>query len=88
MILHEKIPLSHEGNEYEIRVYYDDRIINVVAFQNNYPVNGFRHQIKLPKKCNIKATLEKGIANGLITTTKEDIVQKRWEGIKGLIEIN
>ena len=88
MILYKKIPLKTEENDYEIRVYYDDRVINVVAFKNNYPVSGFRHQIKLPKKCNIKATLDKGIANGLIAVTKEDILQKRWDGIKGLIEIN
>ena len=87
MILHEKIPVSNQEKDFEIRVYYNDQMINVVAFQDNHPLNGFRHQIKLPKKCDVRATLENGVAGSLIAIAKEDILENRWEEIRGLIEV-
>ena len=58
MILFKKIPFTFEEKDYEIRVYYNYAIINVVIFQNNYPANGFRHQIKISKKLSVKEFLE------------------------------
>jgi hypothetical protein len=47
MRLFKKIPITFEGKDYEIRVLYEDTTISVIAFLNNYPANGYRHQILL-----------------------------------------
>ena len=47
MRLFRKELLTFEKKTYEIRVYYSDTIINVVTFLNNFPANGFRHQLWL-----------------------------------------
>ena len=77
--------MTFEGVGYEIRVLYDDHTINVVAFRDNYPVNGFRHQIKIPDKCHVKTVLENGAANELVEISKNDVIQKRWEGLSNII---
>ena len=79
MKLYEKIPVKFEGNDYEIRVLYDDTTINVVAFLNNHPANGFRHQIQFPKKFNGEDVVEKDEVKELVELSKNDIIQKRWE---------
>lgn len=79
MILYKKIPFSFEEKEYEIRVYYDDELINVVAFHNNYPANGFRHQIKVSKKLSMNELLEKDVINELVEMSQRDISERRWE---------
>ena len=53
MELFDSIPYTFEKIDFEIRIYYDDVTINVVAFLNGYPANGYRYQVKIPKKyCN------------------------------------
>lgn len=79
MKLFKKIPISIEEKDYEIMVLYNDTVINVVAFLDNHPANGYRHQIKLPNKCNVLEVLEQNIAGKLIEMTKNDIIEKRWE---------
>ena len=79
MILFKKIPFSFEAKDYEIQVFYNDTLINVVAFHNNYPVNGFRHQIKISKKIYRKELLEQDVVEELIEMSKRDIIEKRWE---------
>lgn len=79
MILFEKIPMKFEEKDYEIRVLYDDTIINVVAFLNNYPVNGFRHQIKIPKKFDVKRILKTDAVKELVEMSKNNIIEKRWD---------
>jgi len=86
MNLFKKIPLTFENKDYEIRIYYDDTIINAAAFLNNHPVNGFRHQILIPKNCDAHSILEKGAALELIETCKNDITEKRWEKISEIIQ--
>ncbi len=88
MILFEKIPLRFEETDYQIRVLYDEKTINVVAFHHNYPVNGFRHQIKISGKYDVRAALAKGAAADLVETTKQDIIHHRWEAIKEIISDN
>ena len=85
MILFEKRPMTFEGMEYEIRVLYDNTMINVVAFRDNHPANGFRYQIKIPKKCDAKAILNKGAATELVELSKNDVTNKRWEGLKKIL---
>jgi hypothetical protein len=79
MLLHKKISSSFEKKNYEIRILYDDSTINVVAFLNNYPVNGFRHQIKVPRQCDVKEFLEKEPVQELVELSRKDITEKRWE---------
>ena len=85
MDLYRKYPMTFEGKEYDIRVLYDDKVINVAAFMNNYPANGFRHQIKLPKNCIVEEVLEKGSATDLVEMAKDDIKANRWGKIKTVI---
>ena len=79
MLLHKKVSSMVDNKDYDIRVLYDDRNINVVAFLDNHPVNGFRHQINVPKKLDVKELLEKEPVQELIEMSKADIVEKRWE---------
>lgn len=79
MILFKTFQFSFEEKEYEIRVYYNDELINVVAFYNNYPANGFRHQIKVSKKLSVNALLEKDVINEFVEISKKDILERRWE---------
>jgi hypothetical protein len=79
MELFTNFPFSYEEKEYEIRVYCTDRLINVVAFHNNHPANGFRHQIQVPKKISVNELLEKEVINELVDISKKDISEKRWE---------
>ena len=85
MILFEKRPMTFEGMAYEIRVLYDNDRINVVAFRNNHPANGFRHQIIVPKKCDAKAILDQGAAAELVEMSKNDVIHKRWEGLSKIL---
>lgn len=88
MKLFKKIPMRFEEKGYEIRVLYDDTMINVVAFLNNHPVNGYRHQVKLPKNCNLQGLLEKYPVNELVEISKNDITEKRWEKLSKIIQEN
>ncbi|MBC8400446.1 MAG: hypothetical protein ISR95_07030 [Candidatus Marinimicrobia bacterium] len=88
MKLFKKIPMIFEDKKYEIRILYDSTTINVVAFLNNHPANGYRHQVIIPKKCDIKRVLEKHSVNELVEISKSDISQKYWEKLAKVIEGN
>ncbi len=79
MNLFKTYPITSENKKYEIRVLYDETKINVVAFHNNYPANGFRYQVQIPKKNNTLEILEKDCVSHLVETSKNDIIKKRWE---------
>jgi len=79
MIFYKKVPFSFEEKNYEIRVFYDDKTINIVAFRNNYPANGFRHQIKISKNLSVEEIVNQKVINELIEISKKDIFEKRWE---------
>ena len=79
MKLYEKIPVKFEGKDYEIRVLYDDTTINVVAFLNNHPANGFRHQIQFPKKFDGETIVTSEAVKGLVELSKKDVLEKKWE---------
>ena len=79
MKLHEKIPVNCEGKDFEIRVLYDNTTINVVAFHNNHPANGFRHQIKFQKKLACEEIVKRDAVKELIELSKKEITEKKWE---------
>ncbi|MCP4580920.1 MAG: hypothetical protein GY839_04840 [candidate division Zixibacteria bacterium] len=85
MILHKTIPMEFEEKQYEIRVYHDDISINVVAFRDNRPANGFRHIVRIPKRVDIKQLLDKHRPDELIEACKSDITEKRWETFSKVI---
>ena len=88
MELFQKIPFTFEGKEYEIRILFEERNINVVPFFNNHPANGFRYQIQIPKGVNIQGVLEQNAANDLVDKAKKDITEKRWEKVWKIIQEN
>lgn len=86
MKLFNKTSMTLNDRTYEIRVLYDDRKINVVAFLNNYPANGFRHQIELPKNCDVHRILEHDAVREMIEISKNEIVDQRWEKLAEIIQ--
>ena len=79
MLLYKKVPYSFAERDYEINVFYDDNTINIVAFKNHYPTNGFRHQIKISKNLVMKELLQNKVIDELIEICKRDISEKRWD---------
>jgi hypothetical protein len=79
MILFKSIPFTFEDKDYEIKVFYNDTTINTLVFHNHYPVNGFRHQIKISKKLSVKELLERNVIDEIIEIARKDIFEKRWE---------
>jgi len=77
MELYKKTKFKWNNEIYEIRVLYDDRLINVLAFHNNYPANGFRHQVRLRKNCNVQEILEQDIVDHLVEISKNEIVENK-----------
>ncbi len=88
MLLFRKIPIKCHDTEYEIRILYDDTTINVVAFHNNHPANGYRHQVKLPQKCDVHRLLETYPVPDLVEMSKNDLTEKRWEALSKIIQEN
>jgi len=79
MLLYKKVLYSFAERDYEINVFYDNNTINIVAFKNHYPANGFRHQIKSSKNLVIKEILQQKVIDEFIEICKRDISEKRWE---------
>jgi hypothetical protein len=79
MLLFKSIPFTFENKDYAIKVFYNDTVINILAFHNNYPVNGFRHQIKISKNLSVKELLKRKIMDEIIEIARKDIFEKRWE---------
>ena len=84
MILYKKVSFSFEEKDYDIKVFYDDKTINIVAFRNNYPANGLRHQIKISKSIPIEEILKQEVIDELIEICKKDISEKRWERLTAI----
>jgi hypothetical protein len=80
-----EISFVFEGESYEIKIFYEENLINILAFKNNYPANGFRHQIQIPKNISVKDVLNQNVINEYVEICKKDISEKRWER---LMDIN
>ena len=79
MNLFKKVPFAFEEKHYDIKVFYSDTVITVVAFHNNYPANSFRHQITVSKKIPVTTLLENKVIDEIIEVSKRDIVEGRSE---------
>jgi hypothetical protein len=86
MELYKKTPLTWNNENYEIQVLYNDNLINVLSFHNNHPANGFRHQIRVRKDCNIQEILKQEIVEDLIEISKNEIFENRWGKLPGRIK--
>ena len=79
MTFYKKIPFSFNDKAYEIRILHDDKLINMVAFYQNYPANGFRYQIHVPKYAQMDRILDSDVIQEFVELCKNDIVQNRWQ---------
>ena len=79
MLLYKKVPYSFTEKDYEIKVFYNNNTINIVAFKNHYPANGFRHQTKISKNLVMKELLQNKVIDEFIEICKRDISEKRWD---------
>ncbi len=79
-------PFAFEKTNFDIRILYDDTTINVLAFLNGYPANGYRYQMKIPKDCDPKSILEKHAVPELVEKCKNDIREKTWDGALDTIQ--
>jgi hypothetical protein len=79
-----KIKFDFDGENYEIKIFHQENLINILAFKNNYPANGFRHQIQIPKGISVKDVLDQTVMSEYVELCKKDISERRWER---LIEI-
>ena len=79
MTFYKKIPFSFNDKAYEIRILHDAKLINMVAFYQNYPANGFRYHIQIPNKTDIQSLLRMENLSHLIDMAKDDILQDRWK---------
>jgi hypothetical protein len=84
MDLYKKIPFEHDEKSYEIRIHYQENLINIGAFLNNYPANGFRYQIQIPKQVEIKKILDEKHLKIFIDRTKKDIEENLWNDFSSL----
>ncbi len=73
------IPWEHDGKEYDIRIMFDDRLINILPFYNNHPANGFRYQMQLSKNIQVRDILKIENFEPTIEDIKEDIINDRWK---------
>ena len=82
MELLQTIPFIFEGKSCEIRVLNDRAVINVVAFADHHPVNGFRYHIQLPKHAAPERIIGTGALERLIEAAKSDIIEERWKSLQ------
>lgn len=81
MTLYKKIPFVWDNKDYEIRVLYDENVINVAAFLNSRPANGFRHMVKISKQWDVNKILESKAVAYLVGICRKDIEENQWEKV-------
>jgi hypothetical protein len=86
MQLFKTVTYPFEKNEFEIRIYYAAENITVLAFLNGRPANGYRYQIKIPKKCDPAKVLKKYPVPELIEACKSHIKDNQWAKVSKIIQ--
>jgi len=79
MQLFKKIPFRYNENNYDICIYFEGNLINISTFKSNYPANGYRYQVQLPKNVKIENLLDEKNFTNLIDMARTDIIENRWE---------
>jgi len=86
MQLFKKIPFRYEEKNYEIRIYFEDNLINISTFFNNYPANGFRYQVQLQKNLDMDKILVEENFSHFVDIAKNDIIENRWQKFNNLLQ--
>ena len=79
MTFYREIPFAWEGENYQIKIFFEEKLINIVAFKNKHPANGIRHQILIPKYASVNEVLANNTLDEFVEMCKKDISEKRWE---------
>jgi hypothetical protein len=74
-------PFVFDNEKFEVRIYHDDKLLNIVVFNENYPATGIRHQIQIPKATDIQEILKSKKLNYFIELSKKEILENVWENI-------
>jgi len=84
MQLFKKTAFEYDGKNYEVCIYFEDNLINILTFQNNYPANGFRYQVQIPQNAKIEKILVEENFSSFIDLAKNDIIENRWQKFTNL----
>ena len=79
MELYKVTPVEFEGKKFEVKVLHGGNVINVVAFLNHYPADGYRHQLVLPKNCDVVKMLDSEAVSDLLDLTIAEIKEGKVE---------
>lgn len=85
MELFKTVAFDYEGESYDIRIMYNELVINVLAFKNGYPANGYRYQVKTPNDSDSKIILENWGVPELVEKCKDDITSSNWESMSNAL---
>jgi hypothetical protein len=81
MECYKQIPFQAHGRDYEIRVLHEDQMINIAAFLDHRPANGFRYRLMVPKTIGVDEVLKQENYLHLVEYAKDDIAQNRWQNL-------
>ncbi len=79
MELYKVTPVEFEGEKFEVKVLHGGNVINVVVFLNHYPAGGYRHQLVLPKNCDVMKMLKSEAVSDLLDLTIAEIKEGKVE---------
>jgi len=79
MKLLKTIPVSAGKKKYEIRILFENNTIHILAFHENRPANGFRHQLKIRKTTDPETILDSDEVRHLVDLTKDEVIVKKEE---------
>ncbi|RLC47479.1 MAG: hypothetical protein DRI23_11275 [Candidatus Cloacimonadota bacterium] len=71
-------PFEFDDEKYEVRIYHNDKLINVAVFKENHPATGIRHQIQIPEGMEIEKILNSDSMNHFIELSKKEISDNLW----------
>ncbi|RLC54027.1 MAG: hypothetical protein DRH79_01900 [Candidatus Cloacimonadota bacterium] len=78
MELFKTYPFEFDDEKYEVRIYHNDKLINVAVFKENHPATGIRHQIQIPEGMEIEKILNSDSMNHFIELSKKEISDNLW----------
>lgn len=81
MFLFKSIPFSVEKKDYEVKVFYNDTLVNILVFHNKYPANGFRRHGNLPGNHSVESLLNGEAVEEIVEEARQDTVERMWERV-------
>ena len=83
MQLFKTYPFEFDDEKYEVRIFHNDKLINVVVFKEKHPATGIRHQIQIPETMEIEKILNSNSMNHFIELSKKEISDNLWKHLAG-----